>query len=122
MKIGQFLKRSGLCLALGLAMMVLVINFNLPRRNSKWADFEKIKTGMTKAEVESIMGETEIYFPTISLGGPHHLGWNVDATLFSDEYCLDASFDYKWKVTKTRCYPVEPSYFRRVLQDVGVVK
>src|SRR5712664_2124198 len=118
MKMGRFLKQSGLCLTLWLATMVLLINFSLPRRNSKWANFEKIKTGMTKAEIESIMGETEIYFPTIYLGGPHHLGWNVDATLFSDRYCLAASFDYKWKVTKTRCYPVERGHFRRLLQDV----
>ncbi len=77
---------------------------------------------MTKAEVESIMGETEIYFPTISLGGPHSLGWNVDATLFSDEYCLTAKFNHRWIVTETRCHPVERSHFRRVLQDAGLVK
>jgi hypothetical protein len=115
----RFLKRSALCVGLGLALTVLIVNFTLPRRNSKWADFEKIKPGMTKAEVESIMGETEIYFPTISLGGPHSLGWNVDATLFSDEYCLVAKFDRKWKVTETRCCPVEASYFRRVGQSLG---
>ena len=74
---------------------------------------------MTKAEVESIMGKTEIYFPTVSLGGPHHLGWNVDATIFTDEYCLQASFDRKWKVTETRSYTVEPSHLRRFLGSLG---
>ena len=119
MSMRQFLKRSGLCLAIGLALAVLIANFALPRHNSKWANFEKIKPGMTKAEVESIMGETEIYFPTISLAGPHSLGWNVDATLFSDEHCLQATFDRKWKVTETRCYTVEPSHFRRALESLG---
>src|SRR5260370_4133337 len=90
MKMGEFVKRSGRYLAVGLAMMVLVSNFNLPRRNSKWADFEKIKPGMTKTEVESIMGETEIYLAS-GVAGPFALGWNVEATLFSDEYCLTAS-------------------------------
>jgi hypothetical protein len=118
-RIGLSLKRTGLWLVLGLAVMLIVVNFALPQRNSKWVEFEKIEPGMTKAEVESLMGETEIYFPTISLGGPHSLGWTIDATLFSDEYCLQATFDYKWNVTKTRCYPVEPSYYRRFVRSFG---
>ena len=119
MRMGPFLKRSALSAGLGLAPTVLIILLTLPRGNSKWANFQKIKPGMTKAEVESIMGKTEIYFPSISLGGPHHLGWNVDATIFTDEYCLTASFDYKWKLTETRSYPVEPSHFRRFLESLG---
>ena len=99
MRLRPFSKRSALCLALGLAMTVLVVNFSLPRRNLKLDNFEKIKPGMTKAEVESIMGETELYFAS-GVAGPFVLGWNIDATLFSDEYCLSATFDYKWNVTK----------------------
>ena len=119
MRMRLFLKRAALYLVMGLALAVLGVNFALPRKNSKWAEFEKIKPGMTKREVESIMGETEYYFPTISLGGPHSLGWTIDATLFSDQYCLQATFDYKWKVTKTRCYAVEPSYYRRFVRSLG---
>jgi hypothetical protein len=113
------LKRAAFCLGLGLAMMVLIANPSLPKGSSKWGNFQKIKPGMTKAEVESIMGKTEIYFPTISVGGPKSLGWNVDAALFSDEYCLQAKFDRKWKLIETRCYPVESSHFRRFLETVG---
>src|SRR5260370_40796804 len=114
---GQLLKRSALCLALGLAIMVFVINFGLPRRNPKWVNFEKIKPGMTKTEVESILGEDECYFP-YGLD-PIQLEWMVDATIFTDEYCLQASFDRKWKVTETRSYTVEPSHLRRFLGSLG---
>lgn len=73
---------------------------------------------MTKAEVESIMGKTEIYFPSISLGGPKNLEWTIDATLFSGEYCLQATFDREWRLTETRCCPVEPSHYRQFLQKL----
>src|SRR5260370_18841785 len=115
---GSLLKRLGFWACLGIALMVLIVNPSPPKQNSKLANFEKIKPGMTKGEVESIMGETEIYFPHFSLGGPKNLGWNVDATLFSDEYCLQATFDREWRLTKTRFCPVEPSHYRGFLQKL----
>jgi hypothetical protein len=121
MRLGPLIKRTTLCLVVGLSVMVLVTNLTLPRRSSKWANFEKIKPGMTRAEVISIMGETEIYFPTFS----HSMGWRIDATLFSDEYCLQATFEYKTfdyqevKVTEKHCYPVKSSHFRRTLNTLG---
>jgi hypothetical protein len=118
MRISQFFKRSALSVGLGLALMVVIALRNLPHGISKWADFQKIKPGMTKAEVESIMGETENWFSTGV--GPIMLGWNIDATVFSDEYCLVARFDYQKKVTKTESYPVESSHFRRLLRSMGL--
>jgi hypothetical protein len=124
MKKGRFLKRLGLVLVLGLALTVAAVNSWLPRRNSKLTNFEKIKPGMTKAEVESIMGETELYFAS-GVAGPFALGWTIDASWFSDEYCLIAKFDSlnsKGKVIETRCHPVERSHFHGVLEKLGLVK
>ena len=119
MKLGPFTKRTVLCFTLGLGMTALIINLFLPHGNSKWASFQKIKQGMTKAEVESIMGKTEIYFPTISIAGQYKLGWFVEATSFSDQYCLEAKFDQKWTLIETRSYPVNRSHFHRFFELLG---
>jgi hypothetical protein len=68
-------------------------------------------------EVEALMGKTEVYFPTGL--GPIKLGWLEHATLFSDEYCLEVYFDRQRKVTKTAVYSVEPSHFRRLLEQLS---
>jgi hypothetical protein len=75
---------------------------------------------MSKPEVEAIMGETDIYFATISLGGPVKLGWTEEPTLFGNEQCLEVTIDPKLGVTQKRIYSVEDSYFQRFLEKLGL--
>ena len=121
---GRFLKRLGLVLILGLAFAIVAVNSSLSRRNSKWINFEKIQPGMTEADVKSIMGETELYFPS-GVAGPFSSGWIIDANWFSDEYCLQVMFDSaddKGEVIEIRRYPVRRSHFHGLLEKLGLVK
>jgi hypothetical protein len=81
--------------------------------SSKWANYHKIKPGMTRAEVEALMGESE----TLS---PGKLGWHVDATLFSDELILIVHYDPTERVIYKDADSIGSSRFQKFRQWLGL--
>ncbi len=113
-KLTGFRLSSAFCLLL----VVMLLYLELTRPSSKWLAFERLEPGMTKTEVEHIMGESQIAFPGGLLGTK--LGWLQEATLFSDEYCLEVRLDKRLTVIEKRSYPVAPSYCGELLKHMGL--
>jgi hypothetical protein len=99
-------------LLLCLCGVIVGIIFYFHIRNGRWAKFEQIKPGMTKAEVKDLMGETEINFWEGE-------GWERKAGLFSDQYLMEVRFDDQGRVIQKVYHAGEPSYFRRFRNWLG---
>jgi hypothetical protein len=108
----RFSKRCAGVLLIGLA--ILCIAFLLHYwPSSKWTNFHKIKPGMTRSEVEALMGEPEIL-------SPGRLGWHIDATLSSEELILIVHYDKTERVIDKDADSIGSSRLQKVRQWLGL--
>jgi hypothetical protein len=113
----KYLKGYRYWLLLCLCGVIVGLSLYFHTRNSKWATFEKIKPGMTEAQVVDLMGKD--HFSIWTSRPELILAWEEDASLFSDHYRVQVDFDDQRRVAKKYRLIIEPSHFRRFFDSLG---